>query len=114
VVVVRNAARDVYRRLMDGVDPAVVEEVTAVVGETPGVEAVEAVRARWIGHDLHVEADEASSAELSLAAAHDIAEEVRHRLLHRVPRLASATIHSGPAARGGDPHARTAHHRPGH
>ena len=48
---------------------------------------------------------------ITVAQAHDVAEHARHHLLHEVPRLAQATIHSSPPARDGvDPHALTAHH----
>jgi cation diffusion facilitator family transporter len=111
LVVVKNAARDIYRRLMDAVDPAVVARVLAVLAATPGVEAVDAVRVRWVGHELHAEAEIVSDAYLSLAAAHGVAEEARHRLIHQVARLTSVTIHTSPCGHhGDDPHDLTAHH----
>jgi cation diffusion facilitator family transporter len=109
--VVKNAARDVYRRLMDAVDPALVARVRAILSATPGVEAVDVVRVRWIGHELHAEAEIVSDADLTLAAAHEVSEEARHRLVHQVARLSSVTIHTSPCGdHGDDPHALTAHH----
>lgn len=111
VVALRGAARDIYRRLMDAVDPALVDRVEEVLGATPGVEGVDAVRVRWIGHTLHAEAEVVSAAGMSLRQAHDVAEEARHQLLHHVPRLTTVTVHTSPAVAGGDdPHATTAHH----
>jgi cation diffusion facilitator family transporter len=111
LAVVKNAARDIYRRLMDGVDPAVVDEITTVLAATAGVETVEAVRARWVGHELHAEAEVISDADLNLSEAHQVGEDARHRLLHQVRRLSSVTIHSSPCDHHGtDPHAITAHH----
>lgn len=111
LVVVKNAARDIYRRLMDAVDPALVEQVTAILAGVDGIDAVEAVRIRWVGHELHAEAEVTSDGKLTLAQAHDVAEHARHHLLHEVPRLAQATIHSSPSAHEGvDPHSLTAHH----
>jgi cation diffusion facilitator family transporter len=113
LAVLRNAARDIYRRLMDSVDPELVEAVRRVLASVPGVLAVEAVRVRWVGHELLAEAEIASDAGLSLADAHAIAEEAHHRLLHDVARLAQATIHSNPyGGDGRDHHAVTAHHFP--
>ena len=109
--VVRNAARDIYRRLMDAVDPALVDQIGAVLATTPGILAVDGVRVRWVGHHLHAEVEVTSDADLSLATAHAIAEEARHHLLHQVRRLSSITIHTSPSRRGGsDPHALTSHH----
>jgi cation diffusion facilitator family transporter len=111
LVVVKNAARDIYRRLMDAVDPALVDRVSAILAGVDGIESVEAVRIRWVGHELHAEAEVTSDGGITLAQAHDAAEHAHHHLLHEVPRLAQATIHSSPSVRDGiDPHALTAHH----
>ena len=113
VLAARTAARDIYRRLMDSVDPALVGQIESVLKSAPGVEEVEHVRVRWVGHDLHAEADVVSDCELRLSEAHDIAEEAEHRLLHEVPHLARATIHSCPCRHGGrELHTLTAHHKP--
>ncbi len=109
--VLRHAVRDIYRRLMDSVDPELVDRVEHVLLSVNGVERVDTVRIRWVGHELHAEATVVSDRDLSLAAAHAVAEEAHHRLLHDVPRLAEALIHSDPCEHSGDePHALTAHH----
>ena len=111
--VLKGAARDIYRRLMDSVDPGLVDDVSRILASVPGVQAVESVHIRWIGHELRAEAEIISDADLSLAAAHDIAEEAHHRLLHDIPRLGQVTIHSSPCGHDGlDHHAATAHHFP--
>jgi len=107
--VLKDAAREVYRRLMDAVDPALVDRAEGVLAGTPGVLSVGALRMRWIGHQLHAETDLVVGAELSLAAAHAIAVEAEHRLLHAVPRLTAATVHPDPA--GPHTHADLDHHR---
>lgn len=109
--VVWRAAREIYRRLMDAVDPALVDLTERVLATTPGVLSVDTVRLRWIGHRLQAEANVTCDASLTLPAAHDIAEVAHHRLLHEVRRLSAATIHVSPSAtEGRDPHALTAHH----
>ena len=110
LAVSRTTARDIYRRLMDAVDPELVATIREVLAGSSGVEGVDAVRVRWIGHELHAEAEIVSAADLSLAEAHDIAEHAHHHLLHEVRRLTTVTIHSGPVPAGPDPHSRTAHH----
>jgi cation diffusion facilitator family transporter len=113
LVVVKNAARDIYRRLMDAVDPTLVEQVKSILASVDGIDAIEAVRIRWVGHELHAEAEVTSDGNLTLAEAHGVAEHARHHLVHQVPRLAQATIHSSPSGLGGDgtdPHSLTAHH----
>ena len=116
VVVLRDATREVYRRLMDAVDPDLVDRVEAVLRGTPGVRGVGRVRLRWIGHQLRAECEVVVDRDLSVARGHEIVEEAQHRLLHELPRLAAALVHADPVPAGdgagdGDPHELTAHHR---
>jgi cation diffusion facilitator family transporter len=105
------ATRDIYRRLMDSVDPGLVQRVEAVACGVDGVEDVTSVRIRWIGHDLHAAIRVTVDPQLSVEAAHEISETAHHKLLHEIPRLREAIIHYDPSEHGHlDPHARTAHH----
>jgi cation diffusion facilitator family transporter len=97
LAVLRTALRDIYRRLMDAVDPHLVDRAEAVLLGTPGVTAVRAVRMRWIGHALHAEADLDIDRLVSVTEAHRLAHEAEHRLTHEVPKLRSAAIHAYPA-----------------
>jgi cation diffusion facilitator family transporter len=109
--VLRGAARDIYRRLMDAVDPDLVSQAEEVLAATPGVAQVEGVRMRWIGHQLHGEVGVTVDHTKSVAEGHDIAEDVRHRLLHALPKLRDATVHVSPASHDDhDFHAAVAHH----
>ena len=109
--VLKSAARDIYRRLMDSVDPELVDAVEDVVGGVPGVQAVERVALRWVGHELRAEIEIVSDSRLSLAESHRIAEEAHHVLLHRIPKLGRATIHTNPCGHDGlDHHLTTSHH----
>jgi cation diffusion facilitator family transporter len=109
--VLRQAAGDVIARLMDAVDPALTDRARGVLAGVEGVEDVGELRVRWIGHRLHAEAEITVDGDLTLSAAHRIAEDARHRLLHDVPRLASAIIHADPCGHDGvDPHADVEHH----
>ena len=109
--VLRGAAREVYRRLMDAVDPKVTDAVEHVLRHTGGVRDVGEVRLRWIGHRLRAECEIVVDESLSLVDAHAIAVAAEHRLIHDVPRLTAATVHADPApAEGVDHHAELAHH----
>jgi len=116
LVVVKDAARQVYRRLMDAVDPALVDAAEAVLRATPGVVEVGTVRLRWIGHQVRAECEIAVAAAITVAQAHTIAVDAEHRLIHAVPRLTAALIHADPHSADepsdvGDPHAALARHR---
>lgn len=97
LVVLRGAATEVYRRLMDAVDPALTESAERAAASVPGVRAVADLRLRWIGHRLHGELSVTADPELDLAAAHDVAHAVEAAVGAAVPRLADATVHVGPA-----------------
>jgi cation diffusion facilitator family transporter len=106
--VLRDAARDVYRRLMDAVDPELVATVERVARQVPGVQDLGDTRLRWIGHTLRAELVIVVDPALGVVDAHRIAEDVEHRLLHDVPRLHAALVHADPA---GHVHDLTDHHR---
>jgi cation diffusion facilitator family transporter len=116
LVILVGAARDVLRRLLDAVDPAMVDAAEQVLSCVPGVQEVESVRMRWTGHRIRAEADVTVDPEIDVRGAHDIAENARHALLHAVKGLDDVTIHVGPAHDGSTdaathPHALTDHHR---
>jgi cation diffusion facilitator family transporter len=75
LVVLVDAARTVFRRLLDGVDPALVDDAEAALAATPGVTGVNTVRLRWTGHQLRAEADIGVATTLTVAEAHTIAHE---------------------------------------
>jgi cation diffusion facilitator family transporter len=110
LMVLKDAAREVYRRLMDSVDPALTETAEAALRSVAGVLDVGVVRMRWIGHCLHAEAAIVVAAELSVVRAHERAVAAEHALIHAVPRLAAATVHIDHPAHDDDPHAPLAHH----
>jgi cation diffusion facilitator family transporter len=111
LLVLRSAARDIYRRLMDAVDPSLTTNAIVIMRETPGVEEVESFRMRWIGHRLHAEAGVQVDHDLDVVRAHDIANDVHHRLLHGVPKLVDVTVHISPApAAGSSFHEALEHH----
>lgn len=109
--IVWDSAKGVFARALDGVDPQLVEEIRTAVHDTPGVVEVTETRVRWIGHRLYAELNVAVAADLSVARGHEVAVEVRHRLLHRLSVLSDATIHIDPVTASGQAHHRIAEHR---
>jgi cation diffusion facilitator family transporter len=97
LAVLRTAARDVFARLLDGVDPGFVESAERALAAEPGVVGVPRVRMRWIGHRLHADAELDVDPAMSLQQAHALAHQAEHTLSHAVPRLSSAVIHAYPA-----------------
>lgn len=110
LVIVWQSGKTVFTRLLDGVDPQVIEEIRQVTHQVPGVEDVAEVRARWLGHELHAEVNVAVDPELSVAEGHEIAREVNHQLLHRLTYLRGAVVHVDPVEASGEEHHRIAAH----
>ncbi|MEP7017390.1 MAG: cation diffusion facilitator family transporter [Actinomycetota bacterium] len=109
--VLKGAATDIYRRLMDAVDPDLVDAAEASLRSTPGVVDVDDLRLRWIGHRVRAETGIVVDSAMSLLQAHIIAHDAQHNLLHQVPKLADATIHVSPRSDDQiDHHAQVAHH----
>ncbi|NUR78977.1 MAG: cation transporter [Dermatophilaceae bacterium] len=96
LLVLRTAARDVFRRLMDGIDPKLVDAAEAALAATPGVRGVRDVRLRWIGHEIHAEGTVQVDSDLTLDAADAIASAASTRLAADVPRLTRAAIRPRP------------------
>jgi len=92
LAVLRTAVRDVFRRLLDGVDPALVDAAEKSLTAQPGVRSVRRVRMRWIGHHLHADAELDVDPGLALAEAHRIAHAAEHELTHAIPTLSTAMI----------------------
>ncbi len=96
-VVLIFAARDVFGRLLDRVDPELVDSAVAVLAARPGVRAVRRVRMRWSGHQLEADAELDVDPALSLAEAHTLAHGAEHELAHAIPKLSSVIVHAYPA-----------------
>ena len=110
--VLGQAGREIYRRLMDAADPALVDQVERVLLATPGVLGVGQVRLRWIGHQLRAECEIVVDNAASAIRAHQVSVDAEHGLLHALPRLAAALVHPDPQTEGGaDYHAALAPHR---
>lgn len=117
VWVMVKSGRDVLERLVDAVDPRVINEVDACARSIPEVREVHAVRARWAGRSLYVQLHIAVDEDLPLHEAHHIGEEVRHAVLHEIDGVSQVIVHMDPWGEGKHPsvyHTPTAHHFPDH
>lgn len=108
--VVWQSSKSVFTRLLDGVDPVVIDEIRDAMLKVPGVREVTEVRVRWLGHRMHAEANITVNSELSIERGHQIAAEARHQVLHRLHYLSNATIHIDPLNASGEEHHRIDQH----
>jgi cation diffusion facilitator family transporter len=108
--IVWQSGRSILARLLDEVDPEIYDEIKQAFNQTPEVEDISEVRIRWAGHRLQAELNIAVNPELSVEKGHEIAREVRHRLLHQLRYLSQATIHIDPANASGEAYHRIEEH----
>jgi cation diffusion facilitator family transporter len=109
--VLRQATAQMLGRLMDAVDPGIVDELERTVRAVPDVQDVSKIRLRWVGHALEASFAITVDCDMTVSQGHRVAEVVRHRLIHEIARLDTAVIHVNPCGHDGvDPHAELRHH----
>ncbi len=96
LALLREAAREIFRRLMDAVDPALVEAAEQALRAAPGVLGTGQVRLRWTGHRLRAECEIVVAPDITAAQAHQVSHGAEHALRHAIPRLSAALVHAGP------------------
>jgi cation diffusion facilitator family transporter len=95
--VLRSAVKQVAARLMDAVDPTIIDQATTAITSVEGLRQIRELRIRWIGHTLRAEVDITADPTLSITQAHDLAHHAEAHLLANVHRLTAATVHVSPA-----------------
>jgi cation diffusion facilitator family transporter len=109
--IVWQSTKAVFTRMLDGVEPNLIDEIRHAVQHVDAVKKVTDVRARWLGHRLHAELSIAVSSDLSVADAHNVTKEVRNQLTHHLNYLSSVVVHVDPIEGAGEEfHHVTAHH----
>ncbi|MEX1274963.1 MAG: cation diffusion facilitator family transporter [Bacteroidota bacterium] len=102
LAIVWSSGKTVFIRILDGVEPEVTDEVIHAAHHVEGVTDVSEIRARWIGHHLHIEINVAVAAVSSAEEGHAIAKEVRHQLLHHLKHLGDVIVHVDPEDTSGE------------
>ncbi len=85
-VLLVGTVRSVGRRLMDGIEPELVDRAEHALEHLAEVEAVERVRLRWVGHRLHGDAVVRASA-MSLSDADRLAGEAEASVKRHLPNV---------------------------
>jgi cation diffusion facilitator family transporter len=111
--IVWQSGKSIFTRLLDGVDPEVIDDIKHAVNHTPGVEDVSEVRVRWLGHRLHAELNIAVAPDITVEKGHEIAKDARHQLLHHLRYLSNTTIHVDPLNASGEKYHRITEHEHG-
>jgi len=96
--IVRDAAKAVFLRLLDGVEPRIIADIEHAPLHIEGVQDVHAVRARWLGHRVHMDIHITVDRRLSVEQSHAIVERVHRALAEHVAAFGGATIHVCPCS----------------
>ncbi len=89
--IVWQSAKSVLVRALDGVEPAIVDEIQHAAEHVKGIKIVSA-RARWLGHRLHTDVAISVDDKLPVSAGVKLAEQLRGELLGHISALRTATI----------------------
>lgn len=88
-----NAIKAVWYRMMDAVDPEIINRMQAVMDSMDDIKEVKKLRARWIGHRLQAETTIVVDAGLSIVETHAITTHAQKHLYQALPHLNDVTIH---------------------
>jgi hypothetical protein len=95
--IVWQSAKAVLTRMLDGVEPSVIDEIRHAAKHVRGVRTVLNARARWLGHRLVAELDIAVAGDTTVAQADAVAAAFEHELMGHLPALQSARIRIRPS-----------------
>lgn len=87
-----NAIKTVWYRLMDAVDPHLVEHVEAHTREVAGVLDIQTLRLRWVGHRMYGVMTIQIAADTSLERSQQIVHDIQHESGHVIPQMDEMTI----------------------
>jgi cation diffusion facilitator family transporter len=100
IVLLWGTVRSIGRRLMDGIEPELVDRARSTLERTPGVLAVSKLQLRWVGHRLQGAAT-VVVADTALSQAELVAQRAEHELAHKLPNLDDMVIRTVAAATAG-------------
>lgn len=89
--IVWQSARSVLTRMLDGIEPSVLDEIHHAAEHVPQARIVD-TKARWIGHKLHADVAICVDQSLPLSAANQIASALEGELFEHMPALATANV----------------------
>lgn len=107
--VLLSAAREIYGRMMDAVDPELVDEIERRSMSVSGVQSVNSCQVRWLGHRLRADLSIGVDSSLTVADGHHIGEAVEEELRREVRFLDVIFVHVDSAS---EPRGGAHHHHP--
>jgi cation diffusion facilitator family transporter len=91
-----QATKKVFLRMMDAVDPAIVNQIEQYASSAPGVKQISKLRVRWIGHRLFSEVTATADESRTLVEGSSIAQGIRQSLLDAIPVMSEVVVEVQP------------------
>jgi cation diffusion facilitator family transporter len=98
LVILKDAATSVFRRMLDGIEPEILAQIEHAPTHVAGVREVHDARARWNGHKVYADLSVAVDGACPVTETAAIAEEVRASLARHIPAFGDAVIAVVPAS----------------
>ena len=108
--IVWESGQTIFSRLLDGVEPEVLESLHHAVSHVPeieteafaehGVSCIANLRTRWLGHRLHVEMDIILPPNLFLQETQGITDTVEEQLKAHMPYIGLIVVRAVPCTGG--------------
>jgi cation diffusion facilitator family transporter len=95
VYVLAGTVKQLFYRMMDAVDPTIIDEITKAATSVNGVLEVHDVRVRWVGRELVAVMHVACNPKSTLEDAHRLSMRVEEAVCHKV-QAARLEIHMDP------------------
>jgi cation diffusion facilitator family transporter len=92
LVIVGKSGVAVFTRMLDGVEPGLVDEICRSGRQVPGIRDLRQVRARWIGHRLYAEADIAIDSCLSVGEGIELARRFELEVMSHLPEIRAVHV----------------------
>lgn len=96
LAIVWSSARSMFRRMMDGIEPEMVDSIEEAASGIPQVEGVESVRARWVGHRLYSEVRVRVPEEFSVADTDALSASISRAAKKKIPKLDRIVVEFAP------------------
>jgi cation diffusion facilitator family transporter len=99
-----KAAYDIFKSSIDKiVDKAssieTIDEIRAIILSNENVLGIDSLKTRQFGNKIYVDIELSLDAELSFVKAHQISEQVHHKLERRIPEIKHCTVHANPSSK---------------
>lgn len=92
VFITRDAIVAMWYRLMDAVDPQLIEQAEAAIRKNNMVLKINYLRMRWVGHSLYLEGSIFIDPKLDFSQMQQIRDQIDLELIEELPYLSEITI----------------------